>query len=597
MTALISYIGVSEVYPEHRVCWSDFSRILRRLSRTDTVVHLGRVAALVSKKGRAGWFEMQQRAVAFIGPSAQVVERLNMAVGRRPLGETVPIFRGMLLELLRWVVLVCEDKEGDGTTFEQEPARDDLFAALLIAGELWARRVYRRFDPMRPSPDVSLAVRMAVHRQAHSENDPIAESPHLFARGLAIVGEHLPRRCRRFPEWFESATGVSLEDHLMFVTVLYAFLVEGTQLQPDGLPANTGLFRVDELGVHFTSQTMAERLQAFLRHSTIDIEHLREALWPDGAPENGPEALRTPPRYDLRALRDRPIVRTKRGGGIVLEPSYFGEFCLSWPVFQIKEPHRDEVLREYGGAFEDYCLELFERIFPRSNAFVRPYDRNVTLQGGGGNLHGEFDAVLRYGATAVCFEIKHGFIADAGLAPGDESRLVADVRKKFGEGRKGMSQLAKSLLRLGRTAEQSWPESLRGVEVILPVLVVSDSKVDGHWDKVLCECFCQVLGRRGDMRWHPFPEFGESRHFRLSKPMICSVSDLEWLESMSERRSLYDIFSAYAAERREIDFASFLATHAEFRRMFRISRHSLQMLDVALKRAMGTLFGGTMPGD
>jgi hypothetical protein len=85
----------------------------------------------------------QQTLVPLFFTQAEA-ERLNSFAEQHRPTEPIVFFREQVLELMRWIVLVCRDQPGcEIGGPDREELNRRLTKALLIAGSLWSNRVYR----------------------------------------------------------------------------------------------------------------------------------------------------------------------------------------------------------------------------------------------------------------------------------------------------------------------------------------------------------------------------------------------------------------------------------------------------------------------
>jgi hypothetical protein len=144
-TAASDAVGVfashREIFPDLDDSFTEFKRILRSLSRTDTILWCARLNILVSDSTKADPADVQGHCIArfFTRPEIDRINKFAAEHGGRQHASV--FFRGQLLELIRWASLMCPDLPNDGTTFEDPGVRQSFARAALLASDIWGRRV------------------------------------------------------------------------------------------------------------------------------------------------------------------------------------------------------------------------------------------------------------------------------------------------------------------------------------------------------------------------------------------------------------------------------------------------------------------------
>ena len=135
------FLPVSEVFPGTESDFETFKSLLSNLSRSDSLFWCARINIIISDP------EMdhisKQNAGLGLFFTKEEIDKVNDYARKNGGAKRVTIFfRGQILELIRWIVLFCNDFPGDGTTFENPSVRQNFAKVLLIAGDIWSKHVF-----------------------------------------------------------------------------------------------------------------------------------------------------------------------------------------------------------------------------------------------------------------------------------------------------------------------------------------------------------------------------------------------------------------------------------------------------------------------
>src|SRR4029079_7712226 len=169
--------------------FEELKRLVRTLSRTDAIFWCARLNALVTTPTDGDLKDVQGHCIGrFFERDA--IDRINAFARDNGGRENVSVFfRGQLLELLRCIALLSEDREGDGTTFELPEVRLAFVRAAVLASEVWARRVYRGGFGADRLLEEERARLLSSMRVASMESG-ISPRPFVaLARGALLFGE------------------------------------------------------------------------------------------------------------------------------------------------------------------------------------------------------------------------------------------------------------------------------------------------------------------------------------------------------------------------------------------------------------------------
>jgi len=593
------YATHGAIFPDLPADFSEFKRLLRSLSRTDVILWCARLNILVSDTTKTDPKDIQGHCVGlFFDPEA--IGRINRFAADHGGRENVSVFfRGQLLELIRWACLLSADQPGDGETFNSSETRLSFVRAALLASEVWSRRVYGdRLGREGSIHDVRLGVLPSL-RRSNMETAPYPHPILAIARGTSLFADRLRKIAPECDRVFQSANGLSVDDHMAMVTEIACSSLSGKDA--DGLrnPGKGGLFSVTEY--ERAPDPLGSIAREFFQHASQTADEIRCAMWGDRLDSDEEDA----PSLNLNAIRRRPIFRASDGRAIVIDPRSFVEHASAGPLFSLvaaDRGHQDGWFAAFGEVFEDYTQDIFHRIYPDTPPLVKRFTANPGAQDAKGRQVSLGDGILFGHRTAVLIEIKGVWMRDSMMEPDVGSpEYLAHLRAKYGvvdvpahgdRAVKGVGQLARSIARL---ADGDWtPDNidLRDVDRIIPVLLVHDVHVDAPvHSHILAAEFAAALdaGRQAD-DWSE-PRLG---WLKVAHLIVLTIDDLEALETSSRTFALVDCFDEYTKRcpDRMMSFHNFLA-YSAYRDQMRYSAWLASRSMEVLRYAAGRLYPGS----
>lgn len=571
-------LPLASVYPDTPRSVQAFQAVLKDLSRTDTLFYIARLNTIVSKPALFApaddpRIDEQRRALALLALGQETRSRIDdFTKARGGTSKVVFICRGQLLELLRWVTLFCKDHTDDGVTFEDENKREKLFQAILLANEIWSRRVYANIHLAASNDLHSEAHKLALIRRSQTENDLTLPWPVAFGRGWELFHSHMSAALPEFDTWFTNTTGLTLKQHYAVTVLLNAKFQEAIWSMPDGEPNNIGVF--DIRGVSQETQ-IQQQVDQYLKITARAVNELTTAVWPSGQPAVDP--FDTPPDYPFLGLRTHPLLQSTDGRCIILDPIFFRDLALSGVLFKLSGEQRQVALQRFGKAFESYCQAILSRMFPTLPGLAQQLFTNIDILERG-RCVGEFDACLVQTCGTLVFESKAAWLRDDMLNQGAELEFLTHLDERFADKKKGTGQIASILRHLSKLPRAEWPECLRDTRIFFPA-IISYSHMGYSFVEHLLSQFKSQLGVRSD-RWHPYPELIGVSAFKVAPLCVLSISELEVLEEVAKNAELGRVFMEYAlsdvAKRGNID--EFLSKHQHYRT---VKRHNQFLLSVA----------------
>jgi hypothetical protein len=482
---------------------------------------------------------------------------------------------------------------GDGSTFEDPQVRQAFVRAALLASDVWGGRVFGdHFEITGTLNDTRLRV-LPTLRQAHIDASP-GQHPFLtLARGVTFFGDYIQRALPEANSIMREQTGLGLDEYYSVLTCL-AVLGLGKSAKEDLLnPDKCGLLNLGTL------RKDSDLFDLYFQKETLSPEDLRACLW--GARQDADEKDAGP--FDLKALREKPILRVAGERGIILDPKLFVERATAGPLFYMVGARPQEANRwfaAFGQACEGYVHQMLDRMFPAIPCLARRYVRNPVGHNDG--IQNELaDAIVVDDQVAGLFEIKAVWLRDdITSTETDPAEYLRHLRTRYGisdrnqpgERRvKGVGQLARTITRL---SQPGWlmPEIDMGrVRRILPILVVHDPHLDAAIHPyALAQEFINAV--RPDEPVHGWREM-QKGGLQVAHLIVMTVDDLEMLETSIENFSLLECLQAYAAEvpDRLVSFYNFLVT-SRFKSRLRSNDWLIKKRDELFQRSVDLVFHG-----
>jgi hypothetical protein len=572
------FIPHSTVFPGLPDDFAELKRLLRTLSRTDTILWCARLNLLVSDSTTQNPKDVEAYCIRRFFSDDQIRLINDFAKERGGRQRVSVFFRGQLLQLLRWATLLCPDLPEDGRTFDSADTRRSFARAALLASEVWGRRIYGdRLAAERPLDALRLDV-LPLTRLASMET---TRSPNAFmaiARGASLFADRLRVLIPEAEALFHARTGLPIDDYFSIVTDI-ASRGLGKGVEGLGDPDKSGLMDVG--AYERAASPLGEISREFFSRQSQTADELQRAFW--GKRVDAEE--RDGGLVDVAPLRSKPIFRAEDGRAIILDLRSFVESASAGPLFQLLRaggvpPNR--LFGAFGEVFEAYARDTLRRMYPDVPGLVRRFVPNPMARDKKGNLVELCDGVFLGNDVAVFFELKGVWLKDSTSSPdADPSAYLAHIHERYGvvdspepgERRvKGFGQLARAVARL---ADGSWKLEdgldLGGVRRLIPALVAHDTHLDAPvHSHILAREFAALLG--------PPSEPGtwtEALHgpFRVAHLVLLTLDDLETLETSSEHFGMVECLDEYvrAAPDRLTPFHNFLAT-SRFRQHLRYNK-------------------------
>jgi hypothetical protein len=306
-----------------------------------------------------------------------------------------------------------------------------------------------------------------------------------------------------------------------------------------------------------------------------------------------------PKSWDLKPIRERPIVRLTDGRAIILDPVAVYDKLSIGPLFHTLKAVSDQkvthqLFADFGKVFERYIQQILRRSFPEpGNGLIDQLTCNLE----GRSLEGahELDACIDYGPDLVVIETKAKWSREAELVPSAWQSLLQSLRKQYGgEGSESgaalqFARFCRAIAKSGRV-EPHW--DFRHIRRIIPVLVVHDPLLaSSGLGPLLRAEFIRAVGpcvkvHSGEI---------EIGNIRVLMPIVLTVDDIENLEASIEHFSLRAVLADYALEDpvRLKSFHNFIAASPTYSSKLYVNRNLAGAALEGIGCALRTLFKPT----
>lgn len=381
-----------------------------------------------------------------------------------------------------------------------------------------------------------------------------------IGRGRRIFIEQMQRIRPTFSDEFEATTGLSLEDHYALSTAIGTFYLDRT---PEKVCESNGRLAGIMRDDHFESfqPKLGKLHKAYLNCSSLSPNELAASLW-----SNQASSISQSHWKDYRELRGRPILRSGDGRSIVLDPVFFAESATVGPLFTVLKQTRDKnkLFEDFGKAFEGYSIETLRYMYPRPAApIVDVLEHNPEGKDLQDNDVEICDACLNFFNELILFEMKSAWIDDRRADSSNASDYLSALREKYvtnsnGE-KKGVSQLANSIIHLARGDWHPTSQDFGAARVVFPVLVTCDSALQ---EPLHCHFLANEFHKQ--LKSPPANEYGEMQvgRFVVTPLVLMTIDELEILQRSIENFSFAQLLRDYSrhSPARLVGLFNYLAT-------------------------------------
>src|ERR1019366_3940887 len=544
------FLTLEAVFPGEQPSLDSLKRLLKELNRSEVIGICSRLNLSISdhlNEGTGSLLERQVRkqwetATSFFRPER--LPSIQEFIRKHP--HCSIVFRGQLMELIRWAALFCRDEEPKDELLNNLNKRDAFAKALLTVNSIWNARIYR--DQLVYGDDLT-ARRLRLlprFRRSLSETEKGPDLTQAFARGKAIIVGQLCRLYPDFSEQFQANSGLTLSDY--YLCLLFVVLTSlGLMGNPPGTHPLAANRFFNPISDRPDLQLAITRMMELYSQSLTD---LTASLWKG---KEGPTELDFS-ILEHKVFRDRPILRVRDDHAIVMDPIFLRDMSSVGPLFL--SGNIDASLGQFGHAFEAYCRDVFANIYPNIRGLACRLAPSTLGKAASGTEVQLADGILDCGDKTVMIETKASLIREDKVDSFEPTDYITFLRAKYGislenrrEKKKGLAQLANSISKLATGEWQQVNPAFPIRKCIIPVLLVHDTLIDAPlrpW--FLAREFARLLDQsNADLTSAVMPVGNNS----VSNLIVMTIDDLEALESSVQAFGLCDLLQDYAVNCRD----------------------------------------------
>lgn len=467
-TPIMLFTPPNVPYPGIDPTFARFRSLVSSLSRDDALFWVARLNLILSNPNVYEPLEKQRYCVSILELPPIATKRLDDFVWKNGGPDRVTVFfRAQLLELVRWILVLCDNHPTDGITFDQKESRRSFAQAAFIGTELWRKRTYHLLDSDEHTISSTRHVEQWEIRKALQATGHSSEISLLLSRikelFLHVYFTSQDPDGKAVTERFFIKTGLTPVQFFECATLVYLHCAHIRPEDPSG--GKCGIFTLDLLCRNCPD--IRPQMEQYIALVSQSPEELKQRLWKNTTP-----AAESP--YSYRPFLVYPIIQFADGRAIIMDLHLYVDSVLNGSIFLSRLNRETLPLRWFGDSFEKYCRKLLQ---PPSDTKV-PYSFHERLRDqekpDGGP---EADALYLARSTCVLIEAKHAFLVE-NEDDIDSTRLIAELEKKYGKGDgvRGYAQLGRLIRHM---IEQRWKPDIQGFNPleIFPVLVVSDKYI------------------------------------------------------------------------------------------------------------------------
>lgn len=549
-----SFVPVSEVFPDTDNSFRTFITILSGLSLTDTLLWCARINQRLFNGtiDSSAFSDTQIQLLGFFLNEQDFSRLAHFSSKHGGITNVKAFSRYQLLEVMRWALLFCDDLPDDGNTYTSQEVRRSFMKVALIAHDIWNAQIFGPQALEGRSIDDFTEYLGAFRKSMEA----VKTAPSFWVaigRGYSLFSDYLPRKYSNFEVLFTEVTGLTIMEHY---AILLAFISNfDLGLHPD----KTGIIEISQLpSADNIARRYSSKLTRFLANETQTIDELRSALWGNKS-RISLNSYHDASRLDEQCIRSRPILRTDDGRGIIIDPVYFAERASVGPLFSLLPEVKDGdlLLNQFGEAFEEYCCEILNDMFPDvPDASPKRLECQVPI--------GPYmiDACLNDFDQAVLFETKAVWLREEEIRPNNPQDFIEHLREKYVVGksgrRKGIGQLAQQIIAIDSDESDA---RFSNIELVYPILIAHDYRLGMPLiGRFFAREFVQFWSRQ-------LPESDRLSLERLivCLPIVLTIDDLESLQILTKKTSFMNLISSYSLNNpdRQLSFHNHL-TNAEY---------------------------------
>lgn len=565
------FLPVSEVFPDTKSDFDTFKSLLSNLSRTDAIFWCARINLIISDPESDHLTKQQAGLNQFF--TTEEINRVNDYARKNGGAQKITVFfRGQILELIRWIVLYCNDFPEDGTTFENPEIRRNFSKVVLIAGDIWSKRVFgeNRFS-LDGGLDIARKRALGAIRKGVEAASPAPFLIKSIGRGWALFSQYFSRYYKSFDDEFQKTTQLSVEEYYICSAAIAI-----NYMNPR---INSGLINVNEL---VNTPSYGHVIKKYFDVECQTADELKAALWGNVALD-----LRNliTSDFNYRPIREKPVYYTNDGRAIILDPVFFSEKMTVGPLFLLPKEKREKAFTDFGKTFEDYVCDILKRMFPDlSQAANRRINCNIFGKDED-KQEFEMDVCLNDITEVVFFEIKTGFIREDKILVDDYELYLNHLREKYIQsthGNKGIGQLSRIVQTLASRKWLGENQEFSKAKKVYPVLIVQDPLLSAPvYGEFFASEFLRLLIPDSPVQKGQF----SMGYLEIALPIILTVDDLENLETSIEHFGFRDMLSDYSKScpDRLVTLHNFIASSRYNQKMYHNKNIATSSIDIINK--------------
>jgi hypothetical protein len=555
------YVPYDAVFSDGPMTFDYFKKVVKSLSRTDTLFWCARLNLIIADPQVDGKNKQQHCLDYFFEP--QQVQVLNNYIKERESSAKVGVVnRGTLLELIRWACLLSSDHPDDGETFNKHEVRNAFAQVLLMASEFWGQRMYPgdifgKGDTIEEKRRNALPITRRVMMETSIHPRPFEA----LVRGRTLFKDFMPLHYSGFDSAFHDATGISIDNYYDCASMFLSHCINTEAKSGVGSKTESGIFTF--AACVKAAPHMERQFKAYFNLQSCTTDGVRDGIW-----EKATEPDVFVHTYNLKPLRERPILAASGDRWIIVDPLLYVEQQSIGPLFQLMrnrfKQDANALTEAFGHSFEDYVGSILQRIYPHSGSHLakRLYcdardeaDSSIQIA----------DFALDDISDLVLIETKTAFIPDDKVDACCVESYLNCLQQRYYENagsKKGYGQLARSVQMLSSGEWKPADMDISQAKRIFPVLLIHDDLLDAP---LHCWYFANKFRTALDPDTVESGEWMVKGRFRVAPLVVMTIDDLECLESSLSGFTLVDLLKAYstATPDRLVSLNNFLAANSE----------------------------------
>jgi hypothetical protein len=557
----VVFVPYDVVFSDGPATFGKFKQVMRLLSLTDTLFWCARLNLILADPGLEEKAK-QQRVLDLFFTEEQIQAVNEFAKAYGGADRVGVINRGTLLELIRWTCLLSSDHPEDGETFNRPEMRNAFVRALLMGNEFWGQRMYP--DNVFGKGETIEEKRrnaLPITRQVMMETLTHPRPYEALARGRTLFKDFMPSHCIGFHSAFRDSTGISIDDYYDCATMFLSQCMNTEIKSGVGSDTESGIFTFD--ACINAAPNMDKKFMAYFNLQSCTVDEVRDGIW-----RKTLEPHSYVNEYNLKALRERPILVASRDRRIIMDPLLYVEQQSIGPLFHLmrnrSKKDGNALTESFGHAFEDYVGSILGRIYPYGGSHLakRLYcnvqdeaDKSIQIA----------DFALDGFSDLIMIETKTAFVPDDKVDRRCVDSYLNCLHQRYrGDAgkKKGYGQLARSLWMLSSEKWKPADIDISRIKRIFPVLLVHDHLLDAS-----LHCWYFALDFKTELEPDAI-EPGEwmlKGRFHVAPLVVMTIDDLECLESSLGKFTLIELLTAYSAATpdRLVSLHNFMAVNSE----------------------------------